>query len=127
MVFPVFSFLFPALSLAVMRRATSDLLRKLGPFHISLNDIQSLGGADGNRTHVLKVTELLPLRKELCGSGIFIPCVKKNHAVVLVLRHQELWVCELLTNRHHRSCLCVLPQQLAHNILTSESLKGKLN
>ena len=31
---------------------------------------------------------------------------KKNHAVILVLRHQELWVCELLTNRHHRSCLC---------------------
>ena len=46
-----------------MRRATSDLLRKLGPFHISLNDIQPLGGADGNRTHVLKVIELLTGRK----------------------------------------------------------------
>ena len=72
MVFPVFS-LFPALSLAVMRCATSDLLRKLGPFHISLNDIYSLGGADGNRTHVLKVTELLlSLLTEKCGSVIFI-------------------------------------------------------
>ena len=71
MVFPVFS-LFPALSLAVMRCATSDLLRKLGPFHISLNDIYSLGGADGNRTHVLKVTELHTLREQLFDSNIFI-------------------------------------------------------
>ena len=31
-----------------------------------------LGGADGNRTHVLKVTELLALRMQLCGSVIFI-------------------------------------------------------
>ena len=50
-----------------------DLSRKLGPFHISLKLIYSLGGADGNRTHVLKVTELpLSLRKEKCGSVIFI-------------------------------------------------------
>ena len=48
------------------------LSRKLGPFHISLNDIQSLGGADGNRTHVLKVIELLALHMQLCGSVIFI-------------------------------------------------------
>ena len=53
---------------------------------------------------------------------------EKNHAAVLVLRHQELWACELLTNRHRRSCLCDFfpPQQPAHNILTSESLKGML-
>ena len=89
MVFPVFSFLFPALSLAVMRRATSDLLRKLGPFHISLKLICSLGGADGNRTHVLKVTELLALHMQLCGSGIFIPLCKKNHEFILVLRYLE--------------------------------------
>ena len=45
---------------------------------------------------------------------------------VLVLRHQELWACELLTNRHRRSCLCDFfpPQQPAHNIPTSESLFG---
>ena len=51
---------------------------------------------------------------------------EKNHAAVLVLRHQELWACELLTNRHRRSCLCDFfpPQQPAHNILTSESLFG---
>ena len=81
MVFPVFSF-FPALSLAVMRCATSDLLRKLGPFHISLNDIYSLGGADGNRTHVLKVTELLTLREQLFDSNIFIIMgLETDHAI----------------------------------------------
>jgi len=28
---------------------------------------------------------------------------------ILVLRQQEPWVCELLTNRHHRSCNCATP------------------
>ena len=65
----------------------------------------------------------LPLRKSLS---------KKNHARVLVLRYLELLVCELLTNRHHRSSVCRsrnfcrTSATLAHNILTSESLKGKL-
>jgi len=29
-----------------------------------------------------------------------------NHDRVLVLRYLEHWVCELLTNRHHRSSVC---------------------
>ena len=39
----------------------------------------------------------------------------KGHVYILVLRHQELLVCELLTNRHHRSCLCdFFPPQHSH-------------
>jgi len=32
---------------------------------------------------------------------------KKNHAVALSLRYLEPLVCELLTNRHHRSSVCI--------------------
>ena len=127
-----------------MRWCTGSLSRILS---LSENElIYSLGGADGNRTHVLKVTELHRrgnpqiLFNYIYNNGFGnwprkcslrpLPCWKsfaeKNHAAVLVLRHQELWACELLTNRHRRSCLCDFfpPQQPAHNILTSESLFG---
>ena len=130
-----------------MRWCTGSLSRILS---LSENElIYSLGGADGNRTHVLKVTELhLAPKGEQRFRYIYnhgfrnwsrkcnlrpLPCWKsfaeKNHAVVLVLRQQELWACELLTNRHRRSCLCddaywITSQQLAHNIPTSESLFG---
>ena len=136
---------FPALSLAVMRWCTGSLSRILS---LSEKLICSLGGADGNRTHVLKVTELHRERKRplpfnyIYNNGFgnwprkcslrpltyWKSFAEKNHAAVLVLRHQELWACELLTNRHRRSCLCDFfpPQQPAHNILTSESLKGML-
>ena len=52
-----------------MRWCTGSLSRILS---LSEKLICSLGGADGNRTHVLKVIELLALRMQLCGSVIFI-------------------------------------------------------
>ena len=70
MCFLVFFDFFPALSLAVMRWCVGSLSRILS---LSEKLIYSLGGADGNRTHVLKVTELLlSLLTEKCGSVIFI-------------------------------------------------------
>ena len=54
-----------------MRWCTGSLSRILSLFNILL--ICFLGGADGNRTHVLKVTELLTLREQLFDSNIFIP------------------------------------------------------
>ena len=70
--FPSFLEDFPTSSLAFILRAVGDLSRKLGPFHISLKLIYSLGGADGNRTHVLKVTELHRGGSPLYCSIIFI-------------------------------------------------------
>jgi hypothetical protein len=75
LVFLVFFDFFPALSLAVMRWCTGSLSRILS---LSEKLICSLGGADGNRTHVLKVTELLTLRKELFDSNLFIKLGKKE-------------------------------------------------
>ena len=54
-----------------MRWCDGSLSRILSLSNILL--ICFLGGADGNRTHVLKVTELpLSLLTEKCGSVIFI-------------------------------------------------------
>ena len=53
-----------------MRWCDGSLSRILSLSNILL--ICFLGGADGNRTHVLKVTELHPLRKELFDSKLFI-------------------------------------------------------
>ena len=53
---------------------------------------------------------------------------EKNHVIVLVLRYLEPLACELLTNRHRHSngVRFLSTATLTHNILTSESLKGKL-
>ena len=124
-----------------MRWCTGSLSRILS---LSEKLIYSLGGADGNRTHVLKVTELHRggnpqiLFNYIYNNGVGnwsrkcnlrpLPYWKsflwKGHVYVLVLRHQELLVCELLTNRHHRSCLCVLPQHSHITFLPQSHWRG---
>ena len=45
---------------------------------------------------------------------------KKDHASVLVLRHSRTWACELLTNRHRRSRVCILQRilRMQHSHIT---------
>ena len=106
-----------------MRWCDGSLSRILSLF------ICSLGGADGNRTHVLKVTELHSLVDQLFGSKLFImlgikePCSSPCTSIPRILG---------LRTSHESSspflCMGFLSTPtLTHNILTSESIKGALH